>query len=291
MNCLNCGRETKNLKYCSHSCYFTKMDHHGINNSRYGAKLTEKTRELISKAHIGKKLGHPSPLKDTPHTEEHNQKISESTSRALLAPGMKEKLQSMLGKHHTEESKQKSRISNIGQKRSEEVIKNMRIGFIGRTSSFKGGHHTLQNKNKFREQAISRLINHKGPYKNTKPELIVKGMLIDLGFNEIRKDVEVNEEKINFIHQHYMDIEHAYVADFVFPKLKVVIEEDGIYFHKDKRVEQDNIRTAELGMKGYKVLRVTDQEVLKDYNNIKDKTRRFVIGCEFDQIIKNMGSI
>jgi very-short-patch-repair endonuclease len=266
------------------------MDHHGINNTRYGAKLTTETKKLISIGNIGKLKGRISPLLDRLHSKEHNKKISESTSRALLAPGMRSKLQSMLGKHHTEESKQKLRISNIGQKRSEEFKRNMSILSTGRPSGFKGKKHTIYVRIQQSNRAISRLINHKGPYKDTKPELMLKGMLIDLGFGEIRKEVEVNEKRINFIHQHYIDIEHAYVADFVFPKIKVVIEEDGVYFHKDKR-EQDNIRTVELGMKGYKVLRVTDQEVLKNYINTKNKIKNFVIGCEFDKILRNIGSV
>lgn len=206
--------------------------------------MSEETKKLISIANTGKLKGRPSPLKGIIHSVEHNKKISISTSKALLQPGMKPKLQTRLGKPHSEESKQKSRLSNTGKKRTEEFRKKM--------------HHV----------GIRNVLNHRGPYKNTKPELLVKQILIELGFNE----------NTDFIHQYYIkDIKHSYVADFVFPNNKIVIEEDGIWCHNWKgQVEKDEIRTREMEEIGYKVLRVTDYNVLNNYDNVKQEINNFI---------------
>lgn len=268
--CLNCGKELthkKNKKYCSYACYFAKRDFSGINNHRYGIAMSEETKRKIVIANTGKLAGRPSPLRGRVHTEEHNKKISENTSKALLAPGMKERLQSMLGRHHTEESKLKSRESNLGLKRSDEFKKKM---------------HKI---------AIDRLINHTMPYKETRPELMVRDMLIELGFNKINRNDIRNPERIEFIHQYYMSIKHDYLADFVFPELKAVIEEDGVYYHKDdkEQVEIDTLRTFEMESLGYSVLRVTDQEVLHEYDIVKGRIRRFIVDCEFKKLLPEIG--
>jgi len=297
--CLTCGKEIppekrKNKKYCSNTCYYENKDWSGANNPMYGKTQSDKTRILIGEKNKGKLLGRESPLRGRKHTEEHNKNISKGTSEALRKPGMKEKLQTQLGKHPSEETIQKLRIANRGQKRSDEAKKNMRIGCIGRPSSFKGRHHTVETKSKQHESAIKRIIRDDGTYKNTKPELMVKGMLNDLGYIEIfNNDNKYNINNINYIHQYYIkDIEHHYVADFYFPDLKIVIEEDGVRFHSaNDRVKRDNLRTQEMEEKGYHVLRIKDIDLYKEYDKIKDTIRNFIVDCEINNILQKLPAV
>lgn len=62
-------------------------------------------------------------------TEEHKRKIGEAHKGK---PG------TMLGRHHREESKEKSRQSNLGQKRSDESRNKMRLAHLGKPAPNKG---------------------------------------------------------------------------------------------------------------------------------------------------------
>lgn len=79
---------------------------HKIGKKR--APFTAETRKKMSLGHQGLRL-----------SEEHRRNIS---------LGLKGKSKGFLGKNHSEETKAKIRISNIGQKRSEEAKRNMREG-------------------------------------------------------------------------------------------------------------------------------------------------------------------
>ena len=64
-----------------------------------------------------------------------------------------------------------------------------------------------------------------------------------------------------FTHQ-YMNIEHSYQCDILIPSLNLVIECDGDYWHKYPiGREIDKIRTSELIEKGFKVLRLWENEI------------------------------
>jgi very-short-patch-repair endonuclease len=105
---------------------------------------------------------------------------------------------------------------------------------------------------------------------------MIKGILIDLGFIELKKDEVYDKNEIYFIHQyHISNIKHHYVADFYFPNINVVIEEDGVWFHKDK-IERDNIRTLEMEEAGYRVFRITDYAVLNKYDDVKNEINNFI---------------
>ena len=102
------------------------------NNTRYGynvdnggnsaGKLSEKTKEKIRQAHLGKKL-----------SEEHRQKISNSNKGKRLSKEVKEKIRlanlgnpsPMKGKRHTEETKRKMSLSQIGKHLTEETKKKL----------------------------------------------------------------------------------------------------------------------------------------------------------------------
>ena len=67
-----------------------------------------------------------------------------------------------------------------------------------------------------------------------------------------------------------------YVADFFCPAAKLVVELDG-YFHSDVlRVERDEIRTAWLNERGYRVLRFDNDVILEALDGVLDAIRKAV---------------
>jgi very-short-patch-repair endonuclease len=75
---------------------------------------------------------------------------------------------------------------------------------------------------------------------------------------------------LRFRRQHPIDI---YIADFYCHKAKLVIEIDGKIHNQQK--EEDDSRTEEINKFGIKVIRFTNEDVLKDIdkvlNNIYEK--------------------
>ena len=65
-----------------------------------------------------------------------------------------------------------------------------------------------------------------------------------------------------FTHQYMKDIEHGYQCDILIPSMNLVIEADGDYWHKYPIGKDiDHIRTTELIEKGFKVLRLWENEI------------------------------
>ena len=73
----------------------------------------------------------------------------------------------------------------------------------------------------------------------------------------------------------YMHSSNYFVADFYCHEKKLVIELDG-EIHLTKRIsERDENRTAELKKLGLRVLRIANEEVLKDIDNVLKKILEF----------------
>lgn len=89
--------------------------------------------------------------------------------------------------------------------------------------------------------------------------------------HEIKIQQILTAEKIDFIPQYYVaDIENKYLADIYIPNKKIIIEIDGEYWHnQENRKELDEKRTKQMTEKGYTVIRITDKEIEKTYEQIK----------------------
>lgn len=99
-------------------------------------------------------------------------------------------------------------------------------------------------KEKFKELRKKIIL----PIKDTKIEVKIQNFLKQLGIEF-------------FTHQH-LNIKHGYQCDIFIPSMNLVIECDGIYWHKyPTRRDIDNIRTKELIEKGFKVLRLWEFEI------------------------------
>jgi very-short-patch-repair endonuclease len=67
-----------------------------------------------------------------------------------------------------------------------------------------------------------------------------------------------------------------YIADFLCMELKLVIEVDGITHQCDEIVVKDKRKTGDLECAGFKVIRFTDEEVLKNMNGVIERIRRLM---------------
>ena len=68
----------------------------------------------------------------------------------------------------------------------------------------------------------------------------------------------------------------AYIADFLCKELKLVIEVDGITHQGDETGVKDKRKTSDLEGAGFKVIRFTDEEVLKNMNGVIERIERVV---------------
>ena len=59
-----------------------------------------------------------------------------------------------------------------------------------------------------------------------------------------------------------------YIVDFMNKELSLIIEVDGYSHHEEERWKNDVIRQKKLESLGFVVLRFTDEEVLKDIDQV-----------------------
>ena len=95
----------------------------GTKNPFYGHHHTEETKRKI-----GEKNKRPSKLKGTKMSEESRRKMSEAAKKRLSDPTKN----NMYGKHHSEEAKNKNRLSHLGRKHTEEAKRKMSIARKGK---------------------------------------------------------------------------------------------------------------------------------------------------------------
>ena len=97
------------------------------------------------------------------------------------------------------------------------------------------------------------------PTKDTKIEIKIQNLLKKLN--------------INFKTHQYMKIKHGYQCDILIPSLNLIVECDGDYWHKYLiGREIDKIRTNELLEKGFRVLRLWENEIrVMELNDFKEK--------------------
>ncbi|MBI5874618.1 MAG: DUF559 domain-containing protein [Deltaproteobacteria bacterium] len=67
-----------------------------------------------------------------------------------------------------------------------------------------------------------------------------------------------------------------YVADFMCMDLKLVIELDGVTHERKETVAKDLNKGKDLTAVGFKVLRFTDEEVLRQIEGVREKILLFV---------------
>ncbi len=126
-------------------------------------------------------------------------------------------------------------------------------------TQFKDGHSTTDKTILALKKSRAKQIL---PLNDTKIEVKIQMFL-----KELRVDF--------FTHQYMNEIEHSYQCDILIPSMNLVVECDGDYWHKyPVGLEKDHIRTKELIEKGFKVLRLWENEIKRmDINDFKERLR------------------
>jgi len=95
---------------------------------------------------------------------------------------------------------------------------------------------------------------------------------------EVKMQSILDELNIKFITHKYIDIEHGYQCDIFIPLLNLIIECDGDYWHKRPYGRKiDVIRSNELRVSGYKLLRFWESEIkVMDKNDLLLKLKQII---------------
>lgn len=170
---------------------------------------------------------------------------------------------------HSEKTREKMKETH--QNRIEKDIEHLKeIGFkkddprrSNGTPFYVGFKHSEKSKIKMRKKKspehAEKIKEARAKQKNTftsSIEIKIQNFLKQLG--------------IEFFTHQRMNIEHNYQCDIFIPSMNLVIECDGDYWHKyPTGKEIDKIRTSELIEKGFRVLRLWQNEIntlnLKDF--------------------------
>lgn len=112
--------------------------------------------------------------------------------------------------------------------------------------------------------------NHNTIVKNTakqyREELLEKMTAAELKFQHV-----ANLKNIELIPQHIIYksiqgyIKRFYIVDFIDPINRYIFEIDGEYHNDLEQIEKDNLRTKDLKNLGYKVFRISNEDV---YNGL-----------------------
>lgn len=210
-----------------------------ISDSLKGRHLSEETKFKLSIAHLGKKK--------QPFTEEHLKNMSLVKRGIPLSEEHKKNISLALkGKRNNPagEFKRGHLGFNHHKPMSDDVRNIHRKNQLSRYEKY-GCINTEETRKKLREKRALQIF----PIKDTSIEIKVQNFLKEL--------------KIEFFtHQYMREIEHGYQCDILIPSKKMVIECDGNYWHKYPiGNEIDHVRTNELIEKGFKVLRLWENEI------------------------------
>lgn len=209
-----------------------------ISYKNKGLKRSEEQRTNYSKA-----------LKGIKFSEEHKRKMSESgknkvfsdSHRKNLSNSLKGEKNGFFGKKHSEESKQKLSIKNKGRKIKDETKKKISKSLIGKK------HSKEQNeKNKLYMLNGGAAKANSGIQNPSKPQVELYNIVKELFPSAILN---------------YPLIELNYSLDIAIPDLKIWIESDGSWWHKNK--EKDLERQRKIENLGWKCIRYV-ADIIKD---------------------------
>jgi very-short-patch-repair endonuclease len=136
------------------------------------------------------------------------------------------------------------------------TVKNRLMNFGIHVRSFDESAKTVYLASEERRlKAVANMHRARGfsvtPVKDTTIEVQIQNYLRELGFDF-------------FTHQFRNEIEHRYQCDIFVPLLNLVIECDGDYWHKYPIGKDiDHVRTKELLEKGFRVLRLWENDIRK----------------------------
>ncbi len=269
--CLTCGRSYKGRGkfFCGNHCRVIWTNTHNNVAKR------EDVKEKIRKSRIGKPT-----ISNEKHWNWKGKKLThlfcEDCGAILKSiPYGKRKpkyCKKCVHKHRqpmSEETKEKIRMAKIGKSCPHTKEWNQKIGYAGRKVK-----HTWLIGLKKSEETIAKL-------KQSNKEWWSNPYNAEKRFREMqRKPTRPELMVLNFLNRAFPK-EWKYVGDgkfwidgknpdFINYKKKVIIEFDGIYWHKERK-DQDKIRNSIYAMHGYLTLSINENDLALGYEHVKKK--------------------
>lgn len=78
---------------------------------------------------------------------------------------------------------------------------------------------------------------------------------------------------VQFTRQHIIG---DYIADFMAPDIRLIVEVDGGYHAEREQAEDDVIRTLNLNTMGFNVIRFTNEDVMYDIENVVEVLKKYI---------------
>ena len=185
-------------------------------------------------------------MKTTWHNKERNMKISQAlTGKKRSLENIKKQANTLKMLYSKGILQPNKTAFRKGHKRTEDIEKRWLVAM-----------KSLEHRKLLVDKRKGRVI----PVKDTSIEIKIQNFLKELGIEF-------------FTHQYMKEIEHGYQCDILIPSINLVIECDGVYWHKYPiGREIDHIRTKELIEKGFKVLRLWENDIkVMDLNEFKSR--------------------
>lgn len=171
------------------------------------------------------------------------------------------------GRKFSDEAKKKMSLAKFGKpsprkgsKHSKEAKLKNKLAHLGKPSPMKGKHHTQEAKEKNRQSHIKQ--------RNKFVEWGAKGCLKFQANKEpttIEKIVYKFLESKNIEFEKQFLIKNKFTADAYIPKLNLIVECDGSYWHRSKEAKnRDRVRDNYLAKYGYITLRLKEEEIMNN---------------------------
>lgn len=154
----------------------------------------------------------------------------------------------------------------VAQETREKISKNLMGRYGGDKNPFYGKHHTYEVREKSRKRAIRQLVS--GEFKNRATSI----------------EIKIEEELVrrNIFYKKQFPLAGITVADFYFPRNKIVVYADGDFWHKSDwariqgTIEKDKKQNIILTKNGYKVFRFSETEINNSANKCVDKIVNYI---------------
>lgn len=263
----------------------------------FGKHHTEETKQKIRNLRLGKKSNMDGIIKyRIEHNGTWNKGLKKENDQRVMNNSMKVSASRKelfakgilkhpwIGKHHTDETKQKIRKKHLGISMSEEAKVKMKLNHCSKKKGYihpqKGRKlsdsqkdlisNSLKGRKQTKEWIIKRITPRIGKPISNETKMKIKEWRKHFVVPKKDTSIEVKVQKylkrlqIEYFTHQYINIEHGYQCDILIPSMNLVIECDGDYWHKYPiGTDIDHIRTSELIKKGFKVLRLWEFEIRK----------------------------
>ena len=277
--CLNCGKETNNIKFCSNLCYVNYCKKNGIGfwsfdvRSKAGKIGGKKAVEINKRNHTG--LFGMSKEQRIKNGEKYGvlggkvswkkvDEICKKNKTGIYGISKEQRIKNGIkGGTNAQITLRKNKLGIYGISKKDR-IKNGRLGAKAANIVNKKNKKSICYDYKLREQ-------YPIPFKDTKIETKIQGFLEQLRIKYIK-------------HKFIKKIKHKYNCDIFIPSMNLVIECDGDYWHGNpskyvipnkmqlEHIERDIIRTKELINNNFNILRLWGSEINKlNINGFKNK--------------------